>query len=142
MLIYFSKGFTMEGETGFKERKHFWNKVEEVRHKIYCNTSVSGICDKNELDTEIERKTKEKLKTSGWGINFAGWHRVVPYEEMLEIYTQKGWNIEYLPLGNVQTEYVYQWKMEKILKNLTGEQFAQLCKEIDLDPSKVKENQL
>lgn len=139
MLVCFSKGFTMEGETGFKERKHFWNKAEEVRHKIYCNIFVSGICDESELDTEIERKTQEQLKTSGWGINFAGWQRVVPYEEMLEIYKEKGWDIEGLPLGKVRTEYVNQWKMDKILKALTGEQFAQLCSEIDLDPNKVKE---
>lgn len=142
MLICFSKGFTMEGETGFKERKHFWNKAEEVRHKIYCNTFVSGICDESELDTEIERKTQEQLKTSGWGINFTGWHRVVPYEEMFEIYKEKGWDIDGLHDGKVRTEYVNQWKMDKILKTLTGEQFAQLCREIDLDPNKVKENKL
>jgi hypothetical protein len=142
MLICFIKGFTMEGETSFKERKHFWNKAEEVRHKIYLNTFVSGICDESELDAEIERKTQEQLKTSGWGINFTGWQRVVPYEEMLEIYKEKGWDTDDLPLGKVRAEYVNQWKMDKILKTLTGEQFAQLCREIDLDPNKVKENKL
>ena len=142
MLICFSKGFTMEGETGFKERKHFWGKTEEIRNKIYLNTFVSGICDESELDAEIERKTQEKLKTSGWGINFVGWQRVVPYEEMLEIYKEKGWDIDDLPLGKVRTEYVNQWKMDKILKVLTGEQFAQLCREIDLDPNKAKENNI
>jgi hypothetical protein len=140
MLICFSKSFTMEGETIFKERKHFWNKAEKVKHKIYCNTFVSGICDESELDAEIERKTQEQLKTSGWGINFAGWHRVVPYEEMLEIYKEKGWDIDGLHDGKVRTEYVNQWKMDKILKTLNGEQFAKLCREINLDPNKVKEN--
>ena len=140
MLICFSKAFTMEGETSFKERKHFWNKAEEVRHKIYCNAFVSGICDESELDAEIERKTQEELKTSGWGINFSGWQRVVPYEEALEIYKEKGWDTEALPLGKVRTEYVNQWKMDKILKTLNGEQFSKLCKEIDLETCKVKEN--
>ena len=142
MLICFSKGFTMEGETGFKERKHFWNKAEEIRHKIYLNTFVSGICDESELDAEIERKTQEQLKTSGWGINFSGWQRVVPYEEMLEIYKEKGWDIDGLHTGEVRTEYVNQWKMDKILKTLNGEQFTKLCREINLDPNNVKEKQL
>lgn len=142
MLVCFSKGFIMEGETGFKERKRFWSKAEEIRHKIYCRTFVSGICDESELDTEIERKTQDQLKTSGWGINFAGWHRVVPYEEALEIYKENGWDIDDVPLGKVRTEYVNQWKMDKILKTLNGEQFAKLCREIDLDPNQVKENNL
>lgn len=140
MLIYFSKGIVMEGETSFKKRNHFWNKAEEVRHKIYCCSGVYGICDESELDAEIESMIKERLKTSGWGINFSGWQRVVPYEEALEIYKEKGWSIKDLPLGKVHTEYVNQWKMDKILNTLTGWQFAQLCREIDLDFCKVKEN--
>ena len=30
MLISFHKGFLMEGEATFLERKHFWNKKKEV----------------------------------------------------------------------------------------------------------------
>ena len=64
MLVQFTKGFTMEGETGFKERKHFWSKATEVRYKIYINTWVNGICDESEVEAEIERISNLYVKIS------------------------------------------------------------------------------
>jgi hypothetical protein len=132
----------MEGETGFKERKHFWNKATEVRHKIYVNTWVNGICDESEVEAEIERKTLEELKTSGWGIHFSGWERVVPYDEAVEIYKERGWENQLgdIPTGKVRLAYINEWKMDKILSVLTGEQFAQFCKDICIESNKVREN--
>ena len=139
MLVSFGKGFIMEGEASFKERKHFWDKPQEIIHKIYCTTGISGICDETELDAEVERLTQEQLKSSGWGHKFHGWQRVVPYDESVEIYAEHGWDTEYIPTCEVRLQYIRDWKMDKILKVLTGKQFLQFCKEIDLEPYKVKE---
>lgn len=140
MLVCFTKGFTMEGENSYKERKHFWSKPQEVRHKIYCNTWVYGICDESEVESEIERKTQKQLKTSGWGIKFSGWQRVVPYEEIVEIYKSHGWHeqLSELPSDTVRLDYINTWKMDKILAVLTGDQFLQFCKGTGLDPMKVR----
>ena len=142
MLIHFTKCFVMEGEATLKKRRHLWNKPIEKRTKIYCVSFVCGLCASEELDIAIEKAIAEHLNTSdGWGINFSGWQRVVPYEEALEIYKEHGWDIEDLPSGNVRIEYVNQWKMNKILNTLNGEQFLQLCREGDFELSKIKESQ-
>ena len=140
MLIYFSKGLIMEGENSIFQRKHFWNKHQEVRQKIYCETWISGICDESELDAEVERLTAEKLKSSGWGSKFSGWQRVVPYEESVKIYEEHRWDTEEVPKSDVRVDYIQNWKMEKILHVLTGKQFIQLCRENNVDPNKVMEN--
>ena len=59
MLVYFHKGFLMEGKTTFKKRKHFWSKPEFVTQNIYCTTGIHGICDESELDAEVEKLTKD-----------------------------------------------------------------------------------
>ena len=130
MLIYFHKSFLMEGTTFFKERKHFWNRSELVKHNIYCTTGISGICDDSALDAEIERLTQEELKSGGWGYNFDCWHRVVPYLEAKELAKALKWDKDYpIPENEVRIEHVNEWPMEKIIHALNGKQFAQFCKE-------------
>ena len=80
MLVSFHKGFMMEGEATFKE-SFGWFRKAKVRHKIYSYTGISGICDESELDAEVERLTNKQLASSGWGEDFSGWQRVVPYDE-------------------------------------------------------------
>ena len=82
MLVSYHKGFVMEGEASFKERKHFWSKPELVRRKIYSTTGVYGICDDSELDAVVEDKIQRRLKSSGWGTNFSGWQRVLTFDEV------------------------------------------------------------
>ena len=127
MLIEFHKSFVMEGEATLDKRKHFWSKPKDVRSKIYCTTFIKGICDESELNFAIEAGYQEQLKTNGWGKDFSGWQRVVPYQEAKEIYDKNGWSG--LPTYKIWTEYIHKWPIEKVLKELTFEQFAQLCKE-------------
>ena len=134
MLVSFYKGFMLEGETTLpRKKKHPWSKPELYRTKIHTLTGVSGICDESEVESEIERLTKERImKGSGWGKDFSGWQRVVPYEEYLEIKEKKNWDNRYLPTYNVNIEYIHTWKMEKILKELDGTQFAQFCRDMEI----------
>lgn len=132
MLVRFHKGFTMEGETSYSTKKPFHKEVEE-RSKIYLHTGVRGICDETEVEKEVERLVAEELATSrGWGKNFSGWQRVVPYDELLKIAEERGWKDKDFSTGKITTEPVNQWKMKKTLEELTGEQFAQFCRENDV----------
>lgn len=119
----------MEGEATFSEKKHFWSKPVDNVHKIHLYSGVEGICDESEVEQEIERLTTEELKSPGWGKNFSGWQRVVPYEEVLEIAKEKGWDTDDIPKGEVNITYIDTWKMDTILKRLTGRQFARFCKD-------------
>ena len=42
------------------------------------------------------------------------------------------WDNRYLPTYNVNIEYIHTWKMEKILKELDGTQFAQFCRDMEI----------
>ena len=133
MLVQFHKGFIMEGENTIKVKKHFWSKPEEKRHKIYCTTGVHGICDDTELEAEIERQTKDRLASSGWGKDFSGWQRVLSYEESVEIGKRDGWYKDYtdryLPTTEVTIKTLDNWTVEEAAKKLIGKQFAQYCKD-------------
>ena len=129
MLISFSKRFVMEGEATFLERKHFWNKKEEVREKIYCYSGISGVCDDSELDAEVERLTKNMLSSSGWGDKFHGWNRILDYEESVEVAKNNGWDTDGLPECKLTTKTLDTWTVDKAAKKLTGKQFAQYCKD-------------
>lgn len=130
MLVQFHKGFIMEGENTITEKKHFWSKPESRRHKIYCTTGINGICDDSELEAEVERLTAEQLKSSGWGKEFSGWQRVVPYEECLEISKRDNWDKDYyIPKNELTIKTLDTWTVEKAAKELVGKQFAQYCKD-------------
>ena len=140
MLVYFHKGITLEGETTVVKRKHFWNRPEEQRKKIYCHTAVSGICDESEVGSEVDRLVSEqKLTTRGWGKDFSGWQRTVENDEMPDIAKESGWSD--VRINKLTIEPVSSWTMEEILKNLTGKQFAQFCKDCDITLKAIKEVQ-
>ena len=132
MLVRFHKGFTMEGVSTVDTYKYWWSRPKKVRQTIYLHTGVRGICDESEVEKEVERLTAVELKSRGWGEDFSGWQRVVPYNELLEIAEEKGWKDRDFATGKITTEPVNKWKMEKILKELTGEQFAQFSRENDV----------
>jgi hypothetical protein len=133
MLVSFHKGFIMEGENTITERKHFWSKPESKRHKIYCTTGVSGICDESEVEQSIEVLTNLRLKSEGWGKEFSGWQRVLSYEESVEIGKRDGWYKDYtdhyLPTTEVTLKYLDNWTVAKAAKELNGKQFAQYCRD-------------
>lgn len=130
MLVYFHKGFLMEGKTTFKKRKHFWSKPEFVTQNIYCTTGIHGICDESELDAEVEKLTKERLDSDGWGYKFDKWYRVVPYLESLEIAKAQKWEADYpIPKNELKIGTLDSWTVETAAKKLTGKQFAQYCRD-------------
>lgn len=130
MLVSFHKGFIMEGEATFKERKHFWSKPVEERSKIYSFTGISGVCDESELEAEVERLTKLQLATSGWGQRFSGWQRIVPYDESILIAYKEQWEYpEELPKCELTVETLDNWTVKKAASELTGKQFAQYCRD-------------
>ena len=132
MLVKFHKGFILEGEATFKEKKHFWSKPEFNRRKIYENTCVYGICDDSELDSVVERLTEKRLAREGWGDDFSGW-RMLTYEESLDVAKRKNWDKGYVkyrvPDGKVTIETLDSWTVEKAAKKLNGKQFAQYCRD-------------
>lgn len=130
MLVYFHKGFIMEGTNCKKVKKYFWSKPEFVKQKIYCTTGIRGVCDDSELDAEVTRLTKEQLDSSGWGYKFDCWNRVVPYLESLEIAKQNNWEADYhIPTNELSVKTLDDWTVEKAAKELNGKQFAQYCRD-------------
>jgi hypothetical protein len=129
MLVKFHKGFILEGEAAFKKRKHFWSKAESVREKIYCPTSVYGVCDDTELEAEVEKQIKNRLNSNGWGRPFYGWLRVLNYDESVVAAKEHGWAIAELPECQLTTETLDDWTVEKAAKELNGRQFAQYCRD-------------
>lgn len=133
MLVSFHKGFIMEGENTITERKHFWSKPVEKRHKIYCSTGVHGYCNESELEATIEEEIKKSLAESGWGKDFSGWQRALSYEESLEISKRddwsKGYTDRYIPSTKVTVKTLDNWTVEKAAKELNGRQFAQYCRD-------------
>lgn len=133
MLVEFRKGFIMEGENTYNEKKHFWSKPVEKRHKIYCTTGVHGICDESELEATIEEEIKKSLAGSGWGKDFSGWQRVLTYEESVEVSKREGWDKmytnHYLPECKLTTKTLDKWTVDKAAKELNGKQFAQYCRD-------------
>ena len=130
MLVYFHKGFLMEGTNCKKVKKHFWSKPEFIKQTIYCTTGISGVCDDSELEAEVERLTQERLDSDGWGYKFDRWYRVVPYLESLEIAKRDKWEADYhIPKNELTTKTLDNWSVEKAAKELNGKQFAQYCRD-------------
>lgn len=130
MLVRFHKGFTLEGETYIEEQKHFWSRTRYVRKKIYLNTGVQGFCDESEVEAEVERLTQKAFDQDGWGRNFTGWERVVPYDEMLKIAEEGGWdNIDQLPKNELTIDTLEKWSVQNAAKNLNAKQFGQYCRD-------------
>lgn len=139
MLVYFYKCFVLEGENTQEYSKYIWGKTINQRRKIYAFRSVSGICDESEVEYFVDLKTADRLANSpGWGKDFSGWQRVVPYDELPGIAKSLDWEVHnLLPPYDVTVEYVKDWPMDKILKTLTGEQFIKFLKENNVSISEA-----
>lgn len=130
MLIEFVKSVIFEGESsiiektsGFsKKRRYEW--ADQPR-KIYKTFTLHGICDDSVIDTEIERLIRAHFIPSSEP-GFSGWQRVVTPEELPE---GIGIDTTNPSFNMVIVKPVKEWKMSKIIHELSGEQFFQLCKE-------------
>ena len=138
MLVSFRKSLLLEGEYTETKRKHFWSKPYEVREKAYLVSGISGICEDTDLDKEVERLIREELDNhSGWGKDFSGWQRVVPYEEVFERAKAEGWQKATLPSFKLMVEPVRDWTVGKAIEKLTGKQFAQYCRDCGITQKDV-----
>lgn len=130
MLVYFHKGFTLEGETTVSEKKHFWSRTQDKRQKIYLNTGVEGYCDESEVEAEVERLTKQCFEQAGWGRDFTGWERIVPYDEILKIAEEREWQAtDQLPKNKLTTKTLENWTVLHAANTLTAKRFGQFCRD-------------
>jgi hypothetical protein len=91
---------------------------------------VFGFCDESEVETELERAVKEEaLTSSGWGKDFSGWQRVVPYADQLELAKELDWDSEDLIPDRYSVTRLDDWTVEEAAKKLNGKQFAQYCRD-------------
>ena len=116
-------------ENTVKKKDSFWSKPKEVRQKIYCRISISGICDESEIEAEIERVSAEQLKTSGWGKDFSGWQRFISPEESVRLTEEHGWDLNYPIDGKVHIEYLDKWTVATASTKLNAKQFTQYLRD-------------
>lgn len=126
-LVRASQVLILEGHTQFKEKESLFSRAKYVRKAICARTWVETICDETEVTTRIEEKIKEKMeKTPGRGENFEGWSSFRKYYKPNEFNNSDGKEFE------LKVEYIRDWKMQRILETLDGNQFAVLCKELGI----------
>ena len=123
MLVYVRQGFAEtwpckeKVKDGF--RKYHFEELTE-----YCKTGVSFICDEKDIEKEVVRHIEDYIKDN---------RRVVGYS--FEIPAGRYPDDESCANGyqfKRYVDYVKDMKMSKILDLLTGEQFAQFCKEMGI----------
>lgn len=139
MLVRVWKSIVLKGYTTVE--KGFFKK-RMVREDIYLSCGISGlICDETEVEEKLAEALQQKMKeTEGWGINFEGWTELCTDRKILQKrypYKDDYW-FDCVTSGKPQIEYVSDYSMEKVLKVLNGQQFAQFCKENNLTEIKLK----
>lgn len=127
-LVKAGQSFVLEGFAEIKEKKHWWCRAEYVRKQIRLMSWVEAVCDEAEVATVIEEKIQKSMKRdNGCGRNFEGWTSYRKYYKPGELTSYpEGKEAE------LQIEYIRDWKMEKIMKELDGNLFAVLCKELEI----------
>ena len=133
MLVRVWKGFVLKGYTN-KEKGVFKKKL--VREDIYVSTGITPIiCDESEVKERLAEAIEKKMKTTpGWGIGFEGWTEICKDKDTLTKkypFEDEYW-LECVTSDEPTIEYISEYPMEKILKILNGQQFAQFCKENNL----------
>lgn len=127
-LVEAHQTFVVEGYSEIKEKTHLFARTQYVRKPIKVLTGVTCICDETEAVAVIEEKIKEEMKQlRGWGNNFEGWSSYRKYcnpGEYKDFPNGKEFNLD--------IEYIRNWKMEKIIKELDAIQFATLCNELGI----------
>ena len=134
-LVRASQSFVVEGFTQLKKKKHWWERGKYERSQIRLMLWVEAICDDSEASTIIEEKIQKSIKRhadSGWGKDFEGWTSYRKY--------YKPGELDDYPDGKEaepRIDYIRNWKMEKIIRELDGNMFAVLCKELGITASEA-----
>ena len=132
MLVHFHQGLVLEGSNTKVKRvvKHGRIKRIPVDNQIYLFTDLQGICEESEVEARVTELIAEELaKDAGWGKGFKGWERVLPPEEYPTVAKAKKWDLDEFPKGILEVEPIRNWPLHKIMKELTGKQFAKFCLE-------------
>lgn len=127
-LVWARQEFVVQGYEEIKRKKRFSKRTEYVKKPIKYLTSVEAICDETRVNDIIEEKIKEELEEAkGWDNDFRGEVFYRKYCKPAELYSYPdGKEFE------MEIEYIRDWKMKKIMKELDGNQFAILCKELGI----------
>lgn len=133
-LVYATQSLVIEGYKVEERKKWFSNCTEEVKKPIRYLTGVKAICDESNVISVIEEKIKEEVeKAKGYYEgNFNGEVSYRKYCKPNEFYGY--------PDGKeckLKIEYIRDWKMQKILEELDGNQFATLCRELGISAEEV-----
>lgn len=127
-LVWASQEFVVQGYEEIERKKRFSNRIEYIKKTIKYLIGVGTICDESEVSNIIEEKIKEELeKAKGWDSDFRGEVSYRKYCKPAEFYDY--------PTGKefeLKIDYIRDWKMKEILKQLDGNQFAILCKELGI----------
>jgi GTPase Era involved in 16S rRNA processing len=87
-------------------------------------------------DEKLAEAIEKKMKTTpGWGIDFEGWTEICKDRKTLAKkypYEEEYWLDCMTSEEPASIEYISEYPMEKVLKVLNGQQFAQFCKENNL----------
>lgn len=127
-LVKAGQSFVLEGFAEIKEKEHWWCRAEYVRKQIRLMSWVDAFCDETEVSSVIEEKIQKLMKSdNGWGRNFEGWTSYRKYYKPGELSSYPDGK-----KAELQIEYIRDWKMEKIMKELDGNLFAVLCKELGI----------
>lgn len=127
-LVKASQIFVMEGFTMLKKKKHWWKRKEYQRVPILSYGWVETICDESEAPQIIEEKIRNRMKKEpGRGKCFEGWKSYRKYFKPGELMSYPDGKVQKLKL-----DYIRDWKMEEIIKELDGNKFAALCKELGI----------
>ena len=107
-LVKASQIFVMEGFTMLKKKKHWWKRKEYQRVPILSYGWV-------------------ERKEPGRGKCFEGWKSYRKYFKPGELMSYPDGKVQKLKL-----DYIRDWKMEEIIKELDGNKFAALCKALGI----------
>ena len=123
-LVKVSQKFVMEGHE--KYRKMF-TRSTNVK-PITILSSVEAICDELEAVEVIERKIEERVEGEE---NCSSYRKCC---KPREYGYRNGTEFE------LCMEYIRDWPMKKIIKELDPNQFAILCKELEITPIEAISN--
>lgn len=131
MLVYVDQPFAGTWLEKEKVRDGF-RKFHTEERTMHCITGVKFVCDERDVQQEILRRVEEYAKNDK---DFEDYSFDIPagrYPDS-DRYAN-GYHFE------PTITYVKDLKMSKILNLLTGEQFAQFCKEMKLGVGEVLKN--
>lgn len=130
-LVWASQDFVVEAYEYVTRKKWFSNRTKSIKRQIKGLRGVEIICDESEVSNIIEEKIKEILEKEKRKYNYSE----ISYRKYCkanEFDYRNGIDYSNEKEFKLEVEYIRDWKMEKIMKELDGNQFAILCKELGI----------